>query len=62
MIISELEAGSMATGIGFSWTKFSAFASDWSEFVSNGDPNSTGITEESARQVGTSGTVGAPQA
>ena len=29
VILSELGAGSVATGIGFSWRKFWAYASDW---------------------------------
>ena len=38
-ILRELSLGSLATGIGFSWPKFTAFASDWDKAVLTiGDP------------------------
>ena len=36
-ILAELGSGSIATGIGFAWAKFSAFASDWDERAAHGD-------------------------
>ena len=33
LIMSELSCGSIATGIGYAWRKFTAYASDWDEAV-----------------------------
>ena len=52
IIMSELQAGSLASGIGFSWPKFSAFATDWSEFVANSNAADVGMTEQGIRAAG----------
>ena len=31
-IFDELETGSLGTGIGFSWPKFTAYASNWDTY------------------------------
>ena len=36
LIAQELRAASLATGIGFALPKFTAYASDWDEFVASG--------------------------
>ena len=46
VIVSELGLGSVHTGIGFAWAKFSAFASDWEDNWDSLDPT-TGLSSDS---------------
>lgn len=43
LILSELGAGSAATGIGFAWRKFWAFASDWDDALPHLSPLHPGV-------------------
>ena len=51
-IIQELGAGSMATGVGFAWTKFSAYASDWDEFLGEPGAATLGLSDNSILATG----------
>ena len=44
LILQELGLTSEVTGIGFSWQKFSAYASDWDEFVSSPEAAICGLS------------------
>ena len=43
-IVAELGLGSVATGIGFAWPKFSAYASDWDDFLASPASLGSGMT------------------
>ena len=52
VIMKELQESSMATGIGLSWPKFSAFATNWTYFVENANASEVGMTEVGIRAAG----------
>lgn len=43
VILAELSAGSVATGIGFSWRKFWAYASDWDQALPHLPPDASAV-------------------
>ena len=45
-IMDDLSLGGAATGIGFAWNKFSAYATDWEEYCSTPAGADDGVTNE----------------
>ena len=39
IIMRELSLGSVATGIGYTWPKFTAFATDWNDAIDSIGPH-----------------------
>ena len=52
LIVKELGAGSMATGIAFSWSKFSAYATDWDAFLATPAAAQSGMTHDAIAATG----------
>lgn len=52
VIVRDLGAGSLASGIGFAWAKFSAFARDWDAFASSHLAAGSGLEAEGIRATG----------
>ena len=51
-LLKDLRAGSLLTGAGFAWDKFSVFCTDWDELIGTAEGDAIGLTVDGVQAAG----------